>query len=279
MNDIVCLKCGKICNEIACVLCDPAPDFRCVKGHSTGARRDEDGVWHPQDCWRCRPAELQADAARRRREHPRVIAGVDVDLAVAALRKVPVLDELLDQRRKIKVDVGHTTAAYEGAVGGRAWGTRKMRVYGGAKAVPARVLEVVLHELCHLALPRQNHNERFRRVFRRAVQEAWGIDVPVDPDPGNSTGRRENVLAYRQGDLVVEALNKIIEQMDTFPPKAQPPKPTRAMRNAELVAKRQAHAEKMLKECERRLKDAKTRHRHWADKVRYYERQAARRAK
>lgn len=208
-----------------------------------------------------------------------VLGGVDVDAAVAAFRKLPVLADLIDGRRAIQVDVGHTSRGDASGVGGRAWGRRKIRIYGGPKADPACVLEVVLHELVHVALPRMHHGERFRRVFARAAREAWGVDVPIDPDAGTSRGRRESVLAYRQGDLVVKALRPLVAAgtVHTFPPAPAQPKPTRAERDARLVEKRAAHAVVMLRRAERRLKLAKTVQQRWSAKVRYYERQAAKR--
>lgn len=229
------------------------------------------------ECYHCLRRERQLSAAKRRRETPHVLGGVDVVLAVAGLRQVPVFAELLG-RRKVGVDVGHEAAYRDDRCGGRAWISKnrpRLRVYGGANAQPARVLEVVLHELCHLALPRgTHHGERFRRTFQRAVREAWGIEVPLEVERENHAN-----ASYKMGELVVEELRAKIAAglVDTFPPAPAAPKPSRAERTAELVEGRAAHAEKMLAKAERKLKLAKTVHARWRAKVSYYERVAARR--
>ncbi|MBI3203279.1 MAG: hypothetical protein HYZ29_17205 [Myxococcales bacterium] len=61
---------------------------------------------------------------------------------------------------------------------------------------------------------------------------------------------------------------------DGLLPPAPRSAPTRAERTAALVRKRAEHAGKMLAQAERRLKLAKTIHKRWAEKVRYYERRA-----
>lgn len=256
-----------------------SPGFTCTDcGRGLGARRPSvSEPWSPQPCRWCERKKLAREAAQRRRANPRVLGGVDVDEAVEHLRTVEPLRSLLP-RRRIRVDVGHTTHRGDGGCGGRAFISKtrpRMRVYGGADVVPERVLEVVLHELCHLALPAGvSHGERFRRTFARAVREAWGIEVPVDGD-------REGYAnySYRMGWLVIEQLRGLIASgsVNIYPPEPAQPKPSRAERNAQLIEKRAAHAAKMLAAAERKLKLAKTVHARWRTKVSYYERVAAKR--
>lgn len=257
----------------------PSPDFRCdVCGKSTGSSRKQSQPWEPSPCHWCARKERARDAARRRRQSPRVLGGVDVDEAVEHLRTVEPLKSLLDARRKIRVDVGHTADVGTLTCGGRAFISKtrpRMRVYGGPDVVPERVLEVVIHELCHLALPAGvSHGERFRRTFARAVREAWGVEVPVDL----SRDGHKNA-SYRMGWLVIEQLRDLIASgsVNTYPPEPAEPKPSRAERSAELVERRAAHAAKMLAAAERKLKLAKTVHARWRTKVSYYERVAAKR--
>lgn len=242
-------------------------------GKSVGAHLDESGQRRPAPCWRCKRRTLQRAVAKRKRETPRALMGVDVDAAVADIRTTPVLADLLG-RKKITVDVGHCMS---GGCGGRAWRRRrKIRVYSGPEASVGRVLEVVLHELCHLAVDDHGHGERFRRVFARAVREAWGVEVPIDVD----RGAYQNI-SYAMGERVWKALDELISAgccINTYP--AAPPKPEtpRAERTAALVEKRAAHAAKMLAQAERRLKIAKTVHQRWRAKVSYYDRVAAKRS-
>lgn len=212
--------------------------------------------------------ERQRAAAKRRRDNPRALAGVDIDRAVAAFRKLPALRPLLasalGKRSKIVVQVQHRAA---GGCGGRAW-KRRVLVFGGPNATAARVLEVALHELCHVALPGHHHDERFRRVFARACREAWGIEVPVDPPAV------QGVRAYGQGQIAVELLAPLVESASvaTYPPEPARPRPKR-----DVVAERAEHAAAMLKKAETRLKLARTIRATWAAKVRYYDRAAAKR--
>lgn len=170
----------------------------------------------------------------------------------------------------LAVDVGHTAW---NACGGRAW-QKKIRVYGGPTSTPANVLEVVIHELCHVALPaRHHHDERFRRVFQRAVREAWGIEAPL------TAPARAGCKAYGVGDLVREKLEQLIADGAVTVHAPKPVQKTPRSKLAEaLREKRAAHAETMLRRAEKRLKIAKTVQRRWAQKVRYYERVAARKA-
>lgn len=269
-----CLPCANIRRELC------GDRSRCT---THGCKLRDDG-----SCVVCvfreRKAEKRREAAKRRRESPRAIASVDVDEAVKRLREVPVLRETLGKRR-VKVDVTHRA---RGCCGGQAFQVSvksrrfpryagRVYVYGGPEATPQRVLEVVIHELCHLATPGCSHNERFRRVFQRAVLEAWGIAVSIDLERGH----HENA-SYAMGEVVTAKLSEMIQggvlDVSVFAPRPVAKK-SRTERANETVEKRATHALKMLSQAEQRLKIAKIVHKRWATKVRYYERAAARRGK
>lgn len=275
-GDLFCLRCSEKDPKLQEILADPeAPIFRCNEaGHWTGATRESlDKPWRPQPCWACAREEQKREAARRRRENPRALAGVDVDRAVAWALTLPVFAELIPKRkrgRRLAVSVGHK--------GERRWsGHAKpysfaIRIAGGPDVVAAEVLEIVVHELSHVATPGHGHDERFRRVLQRAFREAWGIEVPIDPERGD-----ERAIAYAMDRSAMQQLRVKIEQGEvrTFPSLPRGPRPTRAELTKTTVERRAAHAVTMLRRAERRLKIAKSVHRRWAKKVGYYERQAA----
>lgn len=193
---------------------------------------------------------------------------------------LPVFAERIPRRklgRRLRVDVGHRTEGRFANGHASPW-EFKFRVAAGPctegtrTQVQASVLEVTLHELCHIAAPaRASHNETFRRILQRAAREAWGIDVPIDLDRGKRKNR-----AYTMDHVITAELKKLIEsgtvELFQIRPKLIP---SRAERTAMLVHKRAEHAAKMLTRAERRLKLAKTLHKKWAETVRYYERRAA----
>lgn len=251
---------------------DVTRSFVCPKcGRPVGAyKRSSEHDWEPQACFWCRRKDQERDAARRRKLG-HVIAGVDLDKAFAAYKKLPPFKGRLG-RRKIKLEVGHRM---EGGVGGRAWPhQRRIRVSAGPNATPERVLEVLVHEMVHLACPNHHHDKRFRRTLRRAFIELWSIDVPLDAT--TSLG----LIAYGIDDLAAEALAEKIAHgdVDTFPPDPKPEAPTKTNRAeimTKVVEKRETHALTMHRKALTRLKRAKTLEEKWRKKVRYYERQAA----
>jgi hypothetical protein len=246
-----------------------APDFKCPKGHPLGARRKSlDHDWEPDPCYWCVTLPAKRRDVARRRALGHVVAGVDLDKALAAYKQMPPFKGNLG-RRKITLEVGHRM---DGSVGGRAWlRQRRIRVAAGPDATPERALEVLVHELVHLACPNHHHDERFRRVFRRACLEIWGIEVPIDAKPFMRN------ISYGMGEVAAKLLGKKIdrEEIDTFPPDPKPKTPSRAAAMAEVVEKRAAHALAMHKKAATRLKRAKTLESKWRKKVAYYERQAA----
>lgn len=253
---------------------DFAPDFRCERcGASVGAQRLDGGPWRPQKCFRCESKRFAKAAAERRKLGP-VAAGVDIQKAFAAYRKLPPFAGNLG--RHIKITVGHRAEARWS--GHAATYSRALRVAYGPSATKAEVLEVLVHEMCHLACPkREAHGERFRLTLRRAAKELWGIEAPLL----KSSERGENHNAsYAMDGLIMAELEKLVAagKVDTFPhePKAAP---SRSERTMALVEKRAAHAAKMLARAETRLKRAATIAKKWRAAVRRYERTAAKRAR
>lgn len=247
------------------------PTFRCPKGHLLGVRKDLDGEWEPRPCYQCVTLPAKRRDAARRRALGHVVASVDLDKALTTYKQLPPFRGNLG-RRKIELKVVHRL---DGGVGGRAYMRRReIRILAGPDQPPERVLEVLVHEMVHLACPNHHHDERFRRVLRRAFLELWGIDVPIDAKPVRSN------ISYGMGEVATEMLREKIErgEIELFSPdlpKPAPPKPSRAEVMAKIVDKRAAHAMTMHKKAATRLKRAKTLEEKWRKKVRYYERQAA----
>jgi hypothetical protein len=206
----------------------------------------------------------------RRRALGHVVAGIDLDRALAAYRKLPPFAGNLG---KVRLEVAHRL---ERGTRGTAWPIqRRIRIAAGPDATPERVLEVLVHEMCHLAVPHDTkHGERFRRAFRRACQECWGLDVPID------VPAVQGCIAYGMGQVATEALKGKIArgEIELFLPTAPPAKPSRAELTAKTVEKRAAHAAQMLARAEKRAKTAQRVLSRWRKKVGYYERQAAKRA-
>lgn len=246
-----------------------APDFRCNDcGRSVGAHRpDPESPWEPADCYVCvvRPAQRRDVARRRALGH--VVAGVDLDQAFAAYRKLP---PFIGNLGKIQLVVAHRLEL--GTRGTAFTVRRKLRIAAGPDATPERVLEVLVHEMCHLAVPSDvAHGERFRLTFRKACLVLWDIDVPLDAPPSGG------VIAYGMGQIATAALKEKISrgEVNLFP-KAPSEKPSRAELTAKVVEKRAEHAAKMLVRAEKRAKAAQRALTKWRKKVGYYERQAAR---
>lgn len=224
--------------------------------------------------WKKIRAEKEKAAAARRCR-PTIAAGVDLLLALAWMRRLPCLRHV----GKVKLVVAHS--AYRHSRGTAYLRQRQVRLRIGSEATAAYTLELLLHELVHLALPpKTHHGESFRRLLRVAAREAWGIDVSIDQAP------MMGVVAYGMDDVIRRALDGLLvldpSRVDTFPPTPSPtdttPAPSRAERLAEVVERRARHAEKMLARAERRSKLAQKALIKWRQKARYYERVAAKRA-
>lgn len=253
---------------------DLAPCFHCPTCRaSTGAQRSGPfGAWAPQACYRCERKRLAKEAAARRKLGD-VAAGVDVRRAFEAYRKTPPFTGNLG--RHIKLTVGHRAEARWS--GHAATYRRALRVAYGPHATKAEVLEILVHEMCHLACPsRTGHGERFRLTLRRAARELWGIEVEL---LRSSQRGEEHNAAYAMDRSIMAELEKRVAAgvIDTFDHVPAPPetKPSRAEISTKLVERRAAHAVKMLARAEKRAKAAQKRLSVWRKKVHYYERAAA----
>lgn len=256
----------------------PAPDFRCPKGHplyvSVESERELE-PFEPTPCWACKAIEARREASKRRKLG-HVVAGVDVRKAFALYRaKPPFVGNL---GRHVKLTVGHRA---ESRWSGHAKTySRSIRVAYGPSATAADVLEILAHEMCHLACPkREGHGERFRLTLRRAARELWGIEAPLLA--GKNRGVEVNA-AYAMDRLILKELNAKLERgeldLTPFAPDAPAPKAVDlSRRRAALVEKRAAHAARMLARAEKRTKAAQRSLTKWRTKVRYYEKVAAKR--
>lgn len=256
-----------------------SPGFTCADcGRSVGAGKPgPNKPWEPQPCFWCREKAQRQAVTKRRREGPRALAGLDVDKVIAWMLQLPVFVELIPKRkrgRKLGVEVVHLASKlYRGT----AFMSRfRVRISGGPLITQAHVLMVCIHELTHIATPRAHHGERFRRVLQRAVREAWGFEVSLD-----TPRKHHSNIAYAMDQVVVHSLEVMIKagtlNVAAFEPDAVPVKLPRAVASLALVEKRSAHAQTMLVKAERKLKLAKTVQQRWVRKVRYYEKQAAKR--
>lgn len=255
---------------------DLAPHFQCKDcGRPVGSSRTSVlAPWVPGEChWCVYLPKMRKDVARRR-ALGHVVSGVDLDKALAAYRKIP---PFVGNLGHVKLTVGHRA---EGRFSGHAKVRRRMiRVAYGPSATKAEVLEVLVHEMVHLACPRrEGHGERFRLTLRRAARELWGVEVPLLKS--SERGHEKNA-GYAMDRLVVAELEKKIAEgaVDLFAPdpKEEAAKPSRAEVSKKLVEKRAARAVKMLVRAERNAKAAQRALTRWRTKVRYYERVAARR--
>jgi hypothetical protein len=92
-----------------------------------------------------------------------------------------------------------------------------VRFSGDNQCDAAGVRELLLHELCHAALPTgTGHNMRFRKCLRDAAQELWGVEIDIIP-----TRHR-----YHLDDLITEELRKKL---------GLPPQPRMFMRKPEAT--------------------------------------------
>lgn len=217
--------------------------------------------------------KARAKDASNRRKLGSVVSGIDLSLAFAAYRKHPPFVGNLG--RHVKLVVGHRAEARWS--GHAAVYRRKIRVAFGPSATKAEVLEVLMHEMVHLACPRrENHGERFRLSLRRAAKELWGIEVPLLKP--SERGAEINA-AYAMDRLIMAELEKKIAEgaVELFPPipKTETPRLSRAELAAKTVERRALHAIKMEARAEKRAKSAQRILAKWRAKVRYYEKRAA----
>jgi hypothetical protein len=225
-------------------------------------------------------AELRRQAALEQRRHPTIYSNCDL---IAELRRFWRLPAMQQKPRsplpalRVRYSSVHFGARY---VSGHA-SCRRHRIVltVGYGASLSRVLESLLHEAVHISLPGECHSVRFILRLVRAVAEAWSIDIPR---PLDTTERgRHSRLAYAVDERIEVELERVFAAGCFLPPHAEPPPPapvpSRAERADRLRRQRHEHALEMLKRTERRLKIAQRRARCWREKVRYYEKIAAKR--
>jgi len=213
--------------------------------------------------------------ARTRRKFVRAWLPIDVPTFVKQVKALPVFKDCPRSIARTKVEIVYTAHSS----GGIAHGNRKARVRVSPSTDLAHVLETIVHELVHCALPDGVvHGERFRLTLARTVRELWGIDV--DPNPKDDSGRvsrygLDHIIEGRLRDMIV--LGQVTYPMREAPVEEDTATRRRAASEA-LVTKRAAHAATMLARAEKRSKAAQRALTKWRAKVRYYERQAAKRA-
>jgi hypothetical protein len=221
------------------------------------------------DAWKALRKERQRAAADARKRG-NVVAGVDLDAALAAYRRFPPFKGRLGA---LRLYVAHSALGV--GCKARAYTRRRIiRVTAGTATTKADALEVLVHELAHMALPPGvHHGERFRLTLRRAALELWGIDCPIDVET-------DRLIAYGMDEVISARLTELIEDgaVETFPAAATPEKPSRAARVVSLVERRATHAAIMLLRAERKAKLAQRTLTKWRAKVRYYERTAAKKS-
>jgi hypothetical protein len=213
-------------------------------------------------------------AARDRRALVRAWLPLDVPTFVRQVKALPIFKDCPRSIRQTKVKI--VPAAFNN--GGRAHGNRFVRIRVTPTSHLAWILETIVHELVHCALPDGVvHNERFRRTLARAARELWGVEF--EPNPMNEHGR---VLRYALDGKIEEYLRSALDAGLDYPKRTlsaiSSEEDIAARRKAETAArveKRSAHAARMLALAESRLKRAKTLEKKWRLKVRRYERLAA----
>jgi len=197
---------------------------------------------------------------------------LDVPAFVEQVKALPVFKDCPVSIAKTEVRIVYSAFSS----GGRAHGNRLARIRVSPSTPLVWLLETIVHELVHCALPRRvSHNERFRRTLARAAKELWGIEV--DPNPKNENGK---TLCYALDSEIERALHAALDAGTLVYPKRDVP--TEKAREAQNKATREArieqraaHAARMLARAETRLKRAKTLERKWRLKVQRYERIAA----
>jgi len=212
--------------------------------------------------------------ARARRKASREALDLDVETFVRQVKALPVFADCPRPIARTRVVLVHSAFQH----GGRAHGNRMARIRVSPSTPLWWVLETIVHELVHCALPaRVSHNERFRLTLARAVRELWGLDV--DPNPKEQSGR---VARYGLDKRIEQHLECELAEGRLPYPRLAPEAPE--AREARLVAEardridtRARHAARMLALAQTRLKRAKTIERKWRLRVQRYERAAAKR--
>jgi hypothetical protein len=213
------------------------------------------------DQWRIDQALRQKCAAARRLT-PLVFQLVD--LKAEAKKYCRVLGIELP-RMKVRHGAGY-------GVSGRAW-TRSRRIVLtiGYNCDIHSVLEVLLHELVHIAST-HHHNDQFCALLVRTARTLWGVQVDGWTRAQAVDGKR----AYGIDELIRAELKLKLEAGQITPAQvrrtAQEAVPAPV---ASLVERREERARKNLLRAEADMRKVQKRLSKWKDKVRYYERRAA----
>jgi hypothetical protein len=214
------------------------------------------------------------NAERTRRQLAASGMDLDVPTFVRQVKALPVFKDCPRPIKRTEVVVIPSAHAY----GGRAHGNRMVRIRFSPATTASWLLETIVHELVHAALPSgENHGERFRLTLARAARELWGIDIPADAIPKGGNGRARR---YGLDGLIETALEPIV-LAGGYPKRAVVAVDrveARKLALAALVEKRAAHATRMLERAERRLKLARTVRARWQKRAAYYERVAAKKS-
>jgi hypothetical protein len=161
-------------------------------------------------------------------------------------------------------------------VSGRAW-TRSRRIVLtiGYNCDVHSVLEVLLHELVHVAST-HHHNDQFCALLVRTARTLWGVQVDGWTRAQAVDGKR----AYGIDELIRAELKVKLEEGQITPCQVRIKAPRTAQEPApapvvSLVERRQARALKNLERAQADMRKVQKRLSKWKDKVRYYERRAA----
>lgn len=140
--------------------------------------------------------------AAERRKQPFLVLGFDLREELYKMACTETLRPNLDLRRLPKLTIRHSQ--YSGS-GGRAYlVSNRIILTLGYDVTPARLLELLLHELVHHACPRKTHHG-FLFIYRlnRAAEELWGIFIEDVYTVERGSNR---VKAYAVDALITEQL-------------------------------------------------------------------------
>lgn len=207
-------------------------------------------------------------SAAERRKTPHVFAGVD--LQAEAKRYCRALGLALPEIRFRHSPKQHSS--------GRAWSHRRRVVLTIGCSPLSDVLELLLHELTHIATPGHHHDETYRATLVRAAREVWGVDAAgwLSVERGAEKCRAyafDRRLAAELGERLGQGLYVPVLVPAQVAP--APTVPSLAERRQARAQSREAHVRKLLAEHERKLKREQRLVKKYRVKVRYYEQRAA----
>lgn len=226
------------------------------------------------------------EPATERRETPSVYQGVDLQAeARHYCRALGITLPKINFRHSNKLGCTGRAWSYLTWAQGRAQLSRYQQKLSGRIVLTigctevSRVLVVLLHELVHVAAPRQHHNEAFRALLVRTARKLWGVKVEgwLSVPAGDYNKR-----AYAIDDIISTELQVLLDSLAVVPAAVkirEPEAPVSLQEQRErLVQKRAEHARKMLAKNEKKLSAAQKNVSKWRTKVRYYDKRAAAKA-